>query len=180
MNTSLKTAMQNFAVNQALKYIEGSPEENIPKLMALVDKYTPADWYSGQRAAIRKVIEEKNNWYQLILKIYDLDSGVRQAFFQNFLFNSALKGSVTQNEIKEKEGCNVPWAVLLDPTSACNLHCTGCWAAEYGNRLNLSLETIDSIIRQGKRLGIHMFGYPRFCFSYYIRVIPLKKSCGFS
>lgn len=165
MNTSLKTAMQNFAVNQALKYIEGSPEENIPKLMALADKYTPADWYSGQRAAIRKVIEEKNNWYQLILKIYDLDSGVRQAFFQNFLFNSALKGSVTQDEIKEKEGCNVPWAVLLDPTSACNLHCTGCWAAEYGNRLNLSLETIDSIIRQGKRLGIHMFGYPRFAFS---------------
>lgn len=35
------------------------------------------------------------------------------------------------------------WAILLDPTSACNLHCTGCWAAEYGNRLNLSLETFD-------------------------------------
>ena len=183
MNTSLKTTMQNFAVNQALKYIEGSPEENIPKLMALVDKYTPADWYSGQRAAIRKVIEEKNNWYQLILKIYDLDPGVRQAFFQNFLFNSALKGSVTQNEIKEKEGCNVPWAILLDPTSACNLHCTGCWAAEYGNRLNLSLETIDSIIRQGKQLGIYMYiytgGEPLVRKKDLIKICEMHSDCEF-
>ena len=70
--------------------------------------------------------------------------------FQNFLFNASLKGSATQEETSAKENCNVPWAILLDPTSACNMHCTGCWAAEYGNQLNLSLETIDSIICQGK------------------------------
>ena len=159
MNNSIKTSMQNFAVNQALKYIEGNPEENIPKLMDLVDKFTPEGWYESQRKVIRKVIEEKNNWYDLILKIYDLDSGVRRAFFQNFLFNASLKGSATQESVKEEHGCNVPWAILLDPTSACNLHCTGCWAAEYGNRLNLSLETIDSIIRQGKEMGVYMYIY---------------------
>lgn len=70
--------------------------------------------------------------------------------FQNFIVNSALKGSAIQNEVREKENCNVPWAILLDPTSACNLHCTGCWAAEYGHKLNLSLETIDDIVTQGK------------------------------
>lgn len=50
-------------------------------------------------------------------------------------------------------------AILLDPTSACNLHCTGCWAAEYGHKLNLSLETIDNIVCQGKELGIYMYIY---------------------
>ena len=39
------------------------------------------------------------------------------------------------------------------------LHCTGCWAAEYGRQLNLSLETMDSIIRQGKELGVYMYIY---------------------
>ena len=104
MNTSLKTTLQNFAVNRALGYIESNSEENIPKLMALVDRSLPADSYSSARNMIRNVIEEKNNWYQLILKIYDLDPGVRRAFFQNFLFNSALKWSTVQDEIKEKEG----------------------------------------------------------------------------
>lgn len=159
MSISVKESMQQFAVNQALKYIEGNPAENIPRLMELVDRFTPEGWYASQRAAIRGAIDQKSNWYQLMLKVYDLDPGVRRAFFQNFLINASLKGSATQNEWKEKEGCNIPWAILLDPTSACNLHCTGCWAAEYGHQLNLTLEDIDSIIRQGKELGIYMYIY---------------------
>ena len=43
MRNNVKDNMQNFAINQALKYIEGNPEENIPKLMSLVDRFTPED-----------------------------------------------------------------------------------------------------------------------------------------
>jgi len=178
-----KEAMQNFAVNQALKYIEGKPEENIPKLMALADKWMPDDWYATQRDGIRKAIDEKSNWYQLILKLYELDPGVRKAFFQNFLFNASLKGSAIQEEVKEREGCNVPWAILLDPTSACNLHCTGCWAAEYGNRLNLSLETIDSIVRQGKEMGTYFYiytgGEPLVRKTDLIKICEMHPDCEF-
>ena len=67
--------MQTFAVNQAMKYLENDPEENIPKLMALVDRLVPDDWYVGQRNAIRKAIQDKSNWYQLILRLYELDPG---------------------------------------------------------------------------------------------------------
>ena len=119
----------------------------------------PKDWYSSQRNAIRKSIEEKNNWYQLILRMYELDPGVRRTFFQNFITNASLKGSATQEEMSKKYNCNVPWAILLDPTTACNLNCTGCWAAEYGHQYNLSLEDIDSIVRQGKELGTYMYIY---------------------
>lgn len=119
--------MQNFAVNQALSYIEGNPEENIPKLMALVDRFSPDGWYETQRSAIREVIEKKNNWYQLILRLYELDPGVRKAFFQNFLFNASLKGSATQDEVKQRENCNVPCDTQLSllhfrtPASNCGL-----------------------------------------------------------
>lgn len=155
---NVKESMQNFAIQQALKYIEGNPDENIPKLLSMVDKL-PADWYGAEREAILTAVEEKNNWYQLILKVYELDPEIRKAFLQNFLINASLKGSAVQQEVQQREGCNVPWAILLDPTSACNLHCTGCWAAEYGSRLNLSMETLDSIIRQGKEMGTFFYIY---------------------
>ena len=117
------------------------------------------------------------------MRIYELDPGVRRAFFQNFLFNASLKGSAIQDEVKERENCNVPWAILLDPTSACNMHCTGCWAAEYGNRLNLSLETIDSIIRQGKELGTYMYiytgGEPLVRKADLIRICEMHPDCEF-
>mgnify|MGYP002799711435 FL=1 len=160
-NTNLtgkaKKVVMSTALKQALSYLEKDPETNIPKLMELVDKVVPNDWYGSQREAIQRAIDEKSNWYQLILKIYELDPGVRKTFFQNFILNASLNGSAIQQETAQRENCNVPWALLLDPTSACNLHCTGCWAAEYGNRLNLSFEELDSIITQGKELGTYMY-----------------------
>ena len=180
---SIKETMQAFAINQAVKYLENDPETNLPKLMRLVDKLVPEDWYVNQRNAVRTVLEEKNNWYQLILRLYELDPGVRVRFFQNFIVNASLKGSATQDYLSEKENCNIPWAILLDPTSACNLHCTGCWAAEYGHQLNLSLEDIDSIVRQGKELGTYMYiytgGEPMVRKKDLIRLCEMHPDCEF-
>ena len=156
---TIKNAAFASAIQAALKYMDKDPETNIPKVMSIVDKAAPEGWYAGQRNAIRQGIAEKGNWYELATKVWELDPEVRKTFFTNFIVNASLKGSALQKETEEKEDCNVPWAILLDPTSACNLHCTGCWAAEYGHKLNLSLEPIDDIITQGKKLGTYMYIY---------------------
>ena len=152
-----KIAAMSKSLTKAWEYLGKNPEENIPKIMNLVDKVAPAGWYESQRSAFRKAIAEKSNWYELIMKVWNLDEGVRNTFFKNFIVNASLIGSAKQEEVAEKENCNVPWAILLDPTSACNMHCTGCWAAEYGNRLNLSFEELDSIVSQGKEMGTYMY-----------------------
>ena len=91
--------------------------------------------------------------------IHEIDPHVMQTTAVNFFINAALDGWKTQEKYRKEYGCNIPWAILLDPTSACNLHCTGCWAAEYGNKLNLTFEEIDDIIRQGKELGVYFYIY---------------------
>jgi len=145
----------------AYAYLNSNPEKNIPKLMNWMDRLDKKDTMKGQRNAVRKVIEDKdNNWYRLILSMWmDVDPGVRKAFFNNFILNENFVGWPIQEANREKYDCNIPWAVLMDPTSACNLKCTGCWAAEYGNKLSLSYETLDSIIQQGKKLGVYFFLY---------------------
>lgn len=153
----VKAATMSAALEKSLSYITKNPQENIPKLMSMVDKILPEGWYEKQRKAFRGAIERKDNWYDLMLRVWDLDENVRNTFFKNFVINACFSGSMRQDEVKEKESCNVPWAILLDPTSACNLHCTGCWAAEYGNKLNLSFDELDSIITQGKELGTYMY-----------------------
>lgn len=153
----VKTATISTTLNQSLKYLDKDLETNLPKVMELVDKVTPEGWYEEPRNAIRNVIQKKNHWYELIMKVMELDAGVRNTFLKNFMVNASLSGGTIQESVREKEGCNVPWAILLDPTSACNLYCTGCWAAEYGNRLNLTLNELDSIVTQGKELGTYMY-----------------------
>ena len=80
-----------------------------------------------------------------------------EKFICNFIVNSAIKGIAKTNEVKEREGCGIPWAIVMDPTTACNMKCTGCWAAEYGKSLNLGLETMDKIVTQGKELGTYWY-----------------------
>ena len=55
----------------------------------------------------------------------------------------------------EKYDCNIPWIVLMDPTSACNMRCAGCWAAEYGYKQNLTFEEMDRVLTEGAALGTH-------------------------
>jgi len=50
--------------------------------------------------------------------------------------------------------CFIPRVLLIDPTSRCNLHCTGCWAADYGRGDELSYGMLDSILSQAEALGI--------------------------
>ena len=98
-----KQAALAAAVKTGLGYLERDPEVNIPKLMELVDKFVPDGWYESQRNAIRNAVQDKDsNWYKLILRIYELDPGVREAFFTNFIINASLKGSALQEETAEE------------------------------------------------------------------------------
>lgn len=183
IGSKLKMSALALAVQKGLDYLEKDPENNAIKVVDMIEKAVPEGWYTGQIKAIRGGIEEKGNWYQLVQRIYQLDPGVRKTFFTNFIVNASLKGSVKQQENAEKYNCNVPWAVLLDPTSACNLRCTGCWAAEYGHKLNLSLEDIDSIIKQANALGTYMFiytgGEPLVRKNDLIKICEMHPDCEF-
>lgn len=178
-----RNLLKNFGIKQAYNYLEKNPEENIPKLVNTLEKSYSGETFQKQIAVIKKSVEEKDNWYQFMMKLYDLDPGVRKTVFENLLLNDSINGYVYQQEMSKKYNCNIPWAILLDPTSACNLHCTGCWAAEYGNKLNLSLETIDSIVKQGKELGCYMYiytgGEPMVRKNDLIKICEMNPDCEF-
>ena len=154
------TAIKKFGLEQAFHYMYKDPEKNLSKIMDWADKFSGGEFVS-QRKAIREAIEDPNHpYHSYILNIvHDIDPDVMETMAVNFFINANLIGWPKQEENRKKYNCNIPWAILLDPTSACNLHCTGCWAAEYGNKLNLTFEEIDSIIQQGKELGIYMYIY---------------------
>ena len=153
-------SLKRYGLAKVYDYLDKDPMNNMGKVMDPVNKFA-GDTLSLQREAFDKVINDKDScWHQLIEKVWtQTDPSVLKTIFNNFFVNANLVGWPKQEELRKKYGCNIPWAILLDPTSACNLHCTGCWAAEYGNKLNLTFDEIDSIITQGKELGIYLYIY---------------------
>jgi hypothetical protein len=128
---ALKEKAQIFAIRKALEYLDKDPETNLPNLLNWMEMIDVKGTLKEETQTIRSVTSNPDsNWYKLIMSLWqDIDSGVRNTLFENFIINASLLGYQRQCENKEKYNCNVPWAILKDPTSACNLHCTGCWAA---------------------------------------------------
>ncbi len=158
---SLKETGASIGINTVLNYLEKDPEKNLPKIVSWLKRFDTKGDYKGVYEKLDEIATNpENNWFKFIQRLYaEVDTNVFKTIFRNFLLYSAIKGNDVGKKISEKEDCNIPWAILLDPTSACNLRCTGCWAAEYGYQFNLTYDEIDSIVTQGKELGTYMYIY---------------------
>jgi len=166
-------------------YLDKDPAANIPKVLDWLVEHDSGKGVTKQVAAVREAISEPDsNWSKLIRSLWtDIDAGQRKALFENLVVNGSMIGTPIQTRLSEKYNCNIPWAILMDPTSACNLKCTGCWAAQYGNKMNLSLEELDGIINQGKEHGTYVYiysgGEPLVRKNDIIKLCEKHKDCAF-
>lgn len=157
--SKVKEMVEAYGLKKVIGYLDSNPDENIPKVIDWIERFDrDHDYATACRLAKEALSDPNNNWNVLMKSLYtDIDDNVRKTIFENFIVNSLILRDQRKKELEKKYNCNIPWTLLLDPTSACNLHCTGCWAAEYGDKLSMSLEELDDIIMQAKELGMHMF-----------------------
>lgn len=180
---NIKQTLTHAALNTALVYISGDPEKNLPKLLSLIEGL---GWDEQQTKVFHEVVDNPDNvWHKYLMSLWrDVDNDILKTIFENFGLNASFFGYRQQRENEEKYNCNIPWAILMDPTSACNLHCTDCWAAEYGNKLNLTYEEMDDIINQANALGCYFFlfsgGEPLVRKADIIRLCEAHKDCQFT
>ena len=151
------------AIDSAIKAVRGKGPENMAeqavKLVNLAQpllahRYPDADWDK-----VRAFVSDPGSkWMEYAYKaINEIDPHILKMNTLNLVYEGMFAGYNYVMELRRKYDCNMPWILLFDPTSACNLHCKGCWAAEYGNRLNLSFEDMDRIVTEGEALGIHWY-----------------------
>ena len=149
------------AIDLALKHVNKDREKGLLQIVDLTERYMGDNFSMESYEAARRLIRNpENKWMKYVDRALDeLDPHVIRQTALNLGYEAAFHGTKTIREMRKKYDCNIPWLILMDPTSACNLHCTGCWAAEYGNKLNLTYDELDSVITQGKELGIYFYMY---------------------
>lgn len=156
---SPKYKIQQFALKQVLGYLKKDPQKNLPKIMEWVRKFDTENIYVDQYDMIEEYLRDpNNNWTQLMCNIINnVHPKIVQTVFTNFLLNASIRGWAEIQKNKEKYGHEIPFTILVDPTTACNKHCIGCWAADYNKALNLSYEQLDKLFTEGKELGIYFY-----------------------
>ena len=152
----------SIAIDGALKHVKKDREKSFLQLIDLAENFMGGDKFEKEDydRARELVRDPEGKWMQYADRILnEIDPHVVKMTALNLGFEAFFYGTKRINQMRKIHNCNIPWLLLVDPTSACNLHCTGCWAAEYGNRLNLSYDELDSIITQGKELGVYLYMY---------------------
>ncbi len=174
------------AIDLVLKKInKDEREEELVKMAEFMRKYVNVLPEKINYDRIKELIMDKEGFInQYVNRVLDeVDPKVLKTMALNFGFEAMLNGTKKIREMREVHKCNIPWLILMDPTSACNLHCTGCWAAEYGNKLNLTFEEMDSLIQQGKSLGVYFYmftgGEPLVRKKDLIRICEKHNDCAF-
>jgi MoaA/NifB/PqqE/SkfB family radical SAM enzyme len=141
-------------VEQIMNYLEGNPDQNIPRLLKVIE---PLAFGSFQQKRVRDIRQTYEN--NPVIREYfngifnDLDRNMRNRILCNFIIDM-ITSKPRREQIQTREGFMLPYAILIDPTSACNLKCVGCWAGAYAKHDELEPELFDRILGEAKELGI--------------------------
>ncbi|WP_245589882.1 radical SAM protein [Caldanaerobius polysaccharolyticus] len=153
----LKQYLQETAVSGLISYLERNPEKNLANIMAFGRRLAINPNHKKLAESVERYVLDKNsNWHHFTMGIFrDIHPNVIKRMGINFFVNATLYGVPKQQEAEKELGVGVPWAILMDPTEACNLRCKGCWAGDYTRAHQLSFDLMDRICTEAKELGIY-------------------------
>ena len=126
-------------------------------LVDMAEKIQGSVWKKESFEVLHMIAgQPEGKWAHYVQRILDeTDPYILKTFLTNAVYEGGFRGYQQAQKNAEKYGCNIPWLILMDPTSACNMHCTGCWAAEYGHQQSLTFEEMDRVLTEAKELGTH-------------------------
>ena len=164
MSVNVKKKVVMTAASAALdgifRMIDRDPEGGFVRILDYAEKLIGDHLFPKENfARMKKSAADPDNIYTRLAKgiLSDVDRGVVKHILLTLGIEAGYFGTKEVRANREKYGCNIPWVILFDPTSACNLRCKGCWAAEYGHRQSLSLDEMRGIVSQGRELGTHTY-----------------------
>lgn len=159
--------------------------EAFQSIIGMMEKILGNSWEASSFETLRTLTcKPDSKWARYTHRLLrEVDPKILKLLALNAGYEAGFRGYKTSLKMAEQYQCNIPWIILMDPTTACNMHCTGCWAAEYGDKMNLSFEDMDKVVTEGKELGIHAYlftgGEPLIKKKDIIRLCEKHSDCAF-
>ena len=181
----IQRAAAAAVLSRMIKYVRKDPDTNLVKLIdkseLFVGNIFPAKNFDSFREGAK---DPDNIWRQLGLRLLnETDDNVIMNMALALGLGAAVNGTKAVRTNREKYHCNIPWVILLDPTSACNRKCKGCWSAEYGHKQSLTFDELNDIVNQGVAMGTHFYmftgGEPLLRKKDLIKLCELHPDCAF-
>ena len=116
----------SVAIDATLKSLRKDREKGLLQIVDLAEKFMGNNFSKESYEGARKMIQNPDHkWMRYVNRLLDeTDPHVAKMTALNLGYQAAFCGTKTIRKMREVHNCNIPWLILMDPTSACNLHCT--------------------------------------------------------
>jgi len=184
---NVERTISGKTIDKAVDDLKKDPEHNlgamIDKIVGAAEKLPLQSVFKDQLRGIKTLSDNDRPGKHLMINLLnDTDANVLKTLAKDFIVNASWLGVRTQRAVSEKEGFNVPWFMLIDPTEHCNYKCTGCWAGSYQQAKEMSFETFDRVLSEASELGIHFIvisGGEPTCYPRLIDIFTKHKDTAF-
>ena len=132
------------AADVVIKNLDKDREKEILKLVDFMEKYMDGEKLDVDFDSVRKKIKDKDSALNKYINkaLDEIDPNVLKTMVLNLGFEAFLNGTKTIRKMREKYNCNVPWLILMDPTSAFIVQVAGRQNMATGLILHLTKWTV--------------------------------------
>jgi len=173
LSSDLKKVAAEFALDKGIRYITKDPEKNLPIIMNFLEKAAVRSEHKEVIVKLKRHFKEHPNILEQARRIAT-NPDVISNLICNWVINYQFVGAGYREKKMKELGVHIPSLILVDPTSACNLRCKGCWAGEYKKSDQMEPELFDRILTEAEELGIYwivLSGGEPFVYPYLLDII---------
>jgi len=156
MKKAFKKYSTKHALSGVLKILPYLSDQNILRILQIAEKSSVNPAFKERVLVLEEKIKNGHPALQIIRRLNkQLSSVPKKKLISNLFSNAMFEGTARRQEILAKEGWRPPFFFVLSPTMKCNLHCTGCYAAQYAKKDVITTDEIDRLFSEAKELGIY-------------------------
>jgi MoaA/NifB/PqqE/SkfB family radical SAM enzyme len=142
---------------RAFSLLANASKENLIRLTYLAEKIPQKESYQEKIRWIRTLFQTNHPGLAIARRVLnETHPHHRKKIISNFIVDQLLVGTNRRKAFETEKGFYPPDAMLISPTMRCNLHCYGCYSAEYSTEEDLPFEVMDRLVRECKEMGIHL------------------------
>jgi MoaA/NifB/PqqE/SkfB family radical SAM enzyme len=171
---------QKQIANVTADFLPKLSDKKIIFIAKVLESLAPT-MHAGAIKGIREAVESRHPSLYLLKRIFNVNPNYRRHIMQ-WIFDTITGKMQKWEEYSKKEGFTVPTTILISPSMRCNLSCKGCYAANYKQDEDMSFETFDKIVKEGKKLGIFFFtflGGEPFVWPHIFKICAKHNDCMF-
>ena len=139
----------------AARGAQDDPDRTLRRMMRLANLMTTDRAWKAAVQNIRTKLEQGHPGIGVARKfLTQLNPRMRSLLVRNLIVRETLLGANKRHALEEELGFYPPSTMVISPSMWCPLRCYGCYAGMYPKDESLSFEEVDSIVRQGKDIGM--------------------------